>query len=375
MTSPLDVERWTLEVLRVLLSGVLITHQLSDEALGWFRAARGVVDELVAFVDEDRAAPGLQEKLEQLDARIINTRAPEFYQADFAAMATACRGEWLLKVDYDEELSLEWHDPRWREILQRKEWNHFWSQRRWLTSDRSYIATEPWWPDRQLRLFRNDPAAITFPTRLHETMQMKGAGAYLRTLAIHHHDLRLATRATREAKAAVYERQRPGNGLGFFYLPEDYDRLELPLPQVSEFDPAREILRMEALDPEELPLLSIAAKTPPAVMRPRELLWLDVKLTNHTSRVLVSASPFPVNLAYHWLDRASRTSVVFDGERSAVLPEIEPHANGAIRMFVIAPPTPGEYLLRITVVQEGVRWMDKENCPTVQDFIVEISAN
>lgn len=356
----------------MLLSGVLITHQLSAEALGWFRAARTVVDELVAFVDEDRAAPDLHEKLLQLDARIINTRSPKFYNADFGTMLNACEGDWILKIDYDEELSLEWHDPRWREILQQKDWNHFCSPRRWLTSDRSFIATEPWWPDRQLRLFRNDPAAITFPTRLHETMQMKGAGAYLRTLAIHHHDLRLATRAAREAKAAVYERQRPGNGLGFFYLPEDYDLVELPLPQVSDFDPAREILRMEAFDPEELPLLSTAAETPPTAMRPRELLWLDVKLTNGTSRALVSGSPFPVNLAYHWLDPASRAPIVFDGERSALLREIAPHAAATIRMFILAPTSPGEYLLRITIVQEGVRWMDDENSACVQDFAVAI---
>ena len=33
------------------VSGLLITHQLSEEAAGWFSHVRQIVDELVAFVD------------------------------------------------------------------------------------------------------------------------------------------------------------------------------------------------------------------------------------------------------------------------------------------------------------------------------------
>lgn len=358
----------------MLLSGVLITHQLSDEALGWFSEARDVVDELVAFVDEARAAPGLDAKLRNLGARIIHTSAPEFYQADFAAMVAACHGEWLLKIDYDEELSREWHDPHWRDILQQGEFTHFWSPRRWITSSGNYLACEPWWPDRQLRLFRNLPGEITFPTRLHETMSIKGAGGYLRTLAIHHHDLRLASRAAREAKAAVYEQQRPGNGLGFFYLHEDYSLPELPVPRESNLDPAREILRMDALSDDEAAQLALRAETPPAKMRPRELLWLKVEVMNGTARAVCSGAPFPLNFAYHWLDANSEEAVLFDGERTAVLPELPAGETAAWQMFVIAPGTAGEYLLRVTMVQERARWLDSPGSATVQDFRVSVLA-
>jgi hypothetical protein len=358
----------------VLLSGVLITHQLSDEALGWFMEARGVVDELVAFVDEDRAAPDLDTKLRQLDARIISTRAPEFYKADFRAMVHACRGEWLLKIDYDEELSREWHDARWRTILDSDEFTHFWCPRRWTTASGNYIACEPWWPDRQLRLFRNRPNEITYPTRLHETMSVGGAGAYLRTLAIHHHDLRLASRSAREAKAESYERQRPGNGLGFFYLPEDYDLPQVPLPRASEFDPAREILRMDRLTDDDVAQLTLEVAPPPEKMAARQLLWLDVSLTNRSARSIVSGSPCAVNLAYHWLDAASLAPVVFDGERTAVLPELDASATAAFKMFIMAPPAPGDYLLRLALVQEHARWLDAAGSSTVQDFSVHITA-
>ena len=357
----------------MLLSGVLITHQLSDEAVEWFSGVRGIVDELVAFVDEDRAAPDVDVKLQHLGARILNTRSAAFYNADFAAMVAACRGEWLLKIDYDEELSHEWQDPRWRdEVLRQDEFNHFWCPRRWLTTVDKYIASEPWWPDWQLRLFRNQPDAITFPNQLHETMRMNGEAGYLRTLAIHHHDLRLASRAAREAKAAGYERQRPGGGLGFFYLYEDHGLPELPLPASSEFEIGREILRMNALAEAESEQLSLNADTPPESVEAGGLFWLNAHLTNYTTQNVCAGAPHPVNLAYHWVAAATREIAVFDGERTAVLPELAAGNAGTFRMFIKAPPQPGEYLLRVALVQERVRWMDGENARTTRDFAVSV---
>lgn len=358
----------------MFLSGVLITHQLSDEATRWFADMRSVVDELVAFVDEDRAAPDLHAKLTKLDARILNTRAPEFYRADFGAMVAACRGDWLLKIDYDEELSPEWHDRRWREVVEQSEFTHFWSPRRWLTAPDKFIACEPWWPDRQLRLFRNQPAEITFPTQLHDTMQMNGPGGYLRTLAIHHHDLRLASRAAREAKAAAYEQQRPGKGLGFFYLHEDYDLPLANLPTTSAFDSDAEILRMPKLSDAGVAQLQINLADVPRSMRAGELCWLDVGLTNGSDAVVQSGAPFPLNMAYHWLDASSRSTVVYDGERTAILPPLQPDESSTFKMFVTAPATPGTYLLRLTVVQEHARWLDAEGSPTARDFRVNVIA-
>ena len=371
----MDVARCTFDVPAVLLSGVLITHQLSDEAVEWFATVRSVCDELVAFVDEDRAAPDVDRKLQHLGARILNTRSAAFYNADFGAMVAACRGEWLLKVDYDEELSREWQDTRWRdELLRQDEFNHFWCPRRWLTGRDTYIATEPWWPDWQLRLFRNQPDAITFPNQLHETMRMTGEPGYLRTLAIHHHDLRLASRAAREAKAAAYEAQRPGGGLGFFYLYEDHDLPALPLPAASEFEPGQEILRMHALSEQEIDRLALDVDGVPAEVSAGGLFWPTATFSNGTTQTICAGAPNPINLAYHWLNPAGHEPLVFDGERTAVLPELAPGKAGTFRMFIKAPPQPGEYLLRIALVQERVRWMDQANSSTARDFLVSVGS-
>ncbi|CAN5601743.1 hypothetical protein BH18VER1_BH18VER1_14850 [soil metagenome] len=334
-----------------------------------------MVDELVVFVDEHRAAPDLHDKLARLDARVLNTRAPRFFNADFGAMVAACHGDWLLKIDYDEELSAEWDDPRWREILQDTELTHFWCPRRWLTSAQTYIASEPWTPDWQLRLFRNRREEIAFPQQLHETMRMNGPAGYLRTLAIHHHDLRLASRAARELKAAEYERQRPGNGLGFFYLYEDYAPPELPVPGKSAFDPAEEILWMDKLSDADVAQLRVDAEAPAQTLAPRELFWLQAQVTNACARTVGFGTPYPLNLAYHWLDRISGEPVVFDGERTHLVPAVAPRTSAGFRMFVIAPPAPGEYLLRLALVQEHARWLDARSSSTVQDFPVSVTGS
>ncbi|MFL6584189.1 MAG: hypothetical protein ACJ8KU_06695 [Chthoniobacterales bacterium] len=357
----------------VVLTGLLITHELTDEAVGWFSKLRNVVDKLLVFVDKNPAPHDLAKKLQVLDARVVflSNNGGAIYRADLTAILAECRGDWILKVDYDEELSPEWHDPSWRENL-RSEYTHFWCARRWMVTHGRYIACAPWWPDWQLRLFRNLPDQITFPTRLHENIQIAGPGGYLRTLAIHHHHLHMAPRSIREAKAAAYERERPGHGLGFFYLPENYAPPELALPIGSDADPPREILRMPRLGDDEVGLLTIEASAAPSDAGISELFWVRVKVRNNSEHTVGVGAPFPVNLSYHWFDRRSREAVVFDGMRTPVLPGIAAGGTGMFRLFVIAPSAPAEYLLRITLVQEGARWLDQSGSPTVQDFFISV---
>ena len=358
----------------MVLTGVLVTHELSDEALGWFLSFRKLVDEFVVFADRDPASEDLKQKLRALDARLvpISGHGGAIYKADLGAMLAECHGDWIFKVDYDEELSAEWHDPRWRKILAGEQ-THFWSPRRWITAPGKYITHAPWWPDWQMRLFRNLPDQIRFPEQLHEHLRISGPAGFLRTLALHHHALRILPRTLREEKVTAYEKQRPGHGLGLFYLPENYAPREAPLPGVSDFDPARELLPMARLNDDEVALLHIDAERPPRQAQASRFFWLRVNVQNNCDHAVGVGAPFPLNLSYHWLEHASREVLVFDGERTALLPQIEPGQAATFWMFVITPAAPGEYLLQITLVQEGVRWLDGSGSPTVQDFPVSIS--
>ncbi|MFN2507911.1 MAG: hypothetical protein ABR589_03965 [Chthoniobacterales bacterium] len=287
-------------------------------------------------------------------------------------MSAACSGDWILVLDHDEELSLEWQEPRWREILHRDEFTHFWLQRRWLTPSGNFIDCEPWWPDWQMRLYRNRPGEISPPRQLHERIRVRGAGAHLRTLAIHHHDLRVASRSAREEKVASYERLKPGEGLGYYYLFEDRNPPESALPDRSDFELEREILRMPELSPEEVQALSLRAQPPPDRLRPGELVWVEVELRNRSARVLCCGSPFPLNLSYHWLEASTRAIALFDGIRTSIVPALPPGTRGRRKMFVKAPLAEGSYLLQLTMVQENLRWLESDCPELVREFSVTV---
>ena len=362
------------------VSGLVITHQLSEEGSVWLADLARVVDEVVAVVAEERAQPGLIARLEALGARVFRPRWKGFYPADdeSRAMIAACQGDWILKLDHDEELSPEWHDPAWREIVRDNARTHFWVQRRWVTAPGKFLGCEPWSPDWQLRLFRNQPEQMTFAAQLHESMTITGAAGYLRTLSIHHHDLWLCPRSAREEKARIYEELRPGHSLGYFYLHEDWEIEATALPRESAFQLETEVMRMEAIAPATAKLISLKSSAPPRFLGLRGHVWIDVAVVNGTEETLCHGAPFPMRLAYHWLHLPSRKMAVFEGLRTSLVPELGPRQTRSWSMFVVAPPLPGHYLLQVTLVQENARWLEEFNPDLVQEFeitVLEPTAN
>jgi 2-polyprenyl-3-methyl-5-hydroxy-6-metoxy-1,4-benzoquinol methylase len=86
---------------------------------------------------------------------------------------------------------------------------------------------------------------------------------------------------------------------------------------------------------------------------------LKLEIGNESSVVLASLSPHPVNISYHWLDEKATRTLVWNGERSVIVP---PLSSGMRRVFPVrvrAPGDKGRYLLRLTLVQEAVRWFDE----------------
>ena len=90
----------------------------------------------------------------------------------------------------------------------------------------------------------------------------------------------------------------------------------------------------------------------------------DVTFTN------VSSKPWPsrpdpggknaVNLSYHWLDR-KRQMVVLDGLRTPLPRDLKPGESVTLRASIRTPEKPGEYLLHVTLVQEGVAWFSEKD--------------
>jgi hypothetical protein len=87
-------------------------------------------------------------------------------------------------------------------------------------------------------------------------------------------------------------------------------------------------------------------------------LWAQCEVINGTSQRLGSYHPAPIHLSYHWFD-ADRDIIIFEGLRSPLIPSLDPGISGIYELKIAPPPDPGEFCLRITLVQEGVRWFDE----------------
>jgi hypothetical protein len=63
-----------------------------------------------------------------------------------------------------------------------------------------------------------------------------------------------------------------------------------------------------------------------------------------------------VNLSYRWLDAASSSVLVTDGARGGLATALAPGESRDVSVMVRAPAEPGRYVLRLSMVQEGVAW-------------------
>src|SRR5256714_10212371 len=87
-------------------------------------------------------------------------------------------------------------------------------------------------------------------------------------------------------------------------------------------------------------------------------------LTNTGTDAWKTTAPGLVNLSYHWYDAAGVT-VLWDGARTPLGGDVAPTQQRVVQLAVTAPSTPGSYLLRIALVQEGVGWLPPSNPYTI----------
>jgi hypothetical protein len=352
------------------VSGLLLTHHITDEAMPWLLELRALVDEFVVLVDTQLADDCTRARISQLATRTEEFAPDGVAEAFLSKGVGACRTDWILRLDSDEELSMEWHDGAWRELLALGDYNYFWIPRRWITSPGKYLPVHPWFPDYQIRLFRNEPSKIRFGTTLHGVMEIPGRYAYIRSLAIHHHVLSLLSRAKREEKVRFYD-TLPGGGLGHYYLYEDYELPQAPVPS-GTFEIQNELLHMGMLFEGEIRAVSIQASGIVTACIPRQLFWPTVRISNETERMICSDPPFPVNLAYHWIETASGRVVVHDGDRTPLFRPLPPKSEVEVSMLVVAPVLSGDYRLQITLVQEGIQWFEQRHASIIQEFVVTV---
>jgi hypothetical protein len=86
----------------------------------------------------------------------------------------------------------------------------------------------------------------------------------------------------------------------------------------------------------------------------------------------VSAPPNPVNLSYRWLEGPPGAPLA-EGLRSPLPRPLPPGDAVECRYALEVPAVPGNYTIRVTLVQEHVRWFDEvdtANGPTMRLRVV-----
>lgn len=98
---------------------------------------------------------------------------------------------------------------------------------------------------------------------------------------------------------------------------------------------------------------------------------LPVRVENRSSISVQSRSPYPVYLSYHLLTPEGET-LVYDGKRTPFLRRLSPGESADVVMDIdIGNVSEGAFILRVTLVQEGVMWLDEE-ARVFEDFRIEI---
>ena len=348
-----------LELLRPLASQVVVALDERAEA----QAARlaAVADEVILFPHRDPC------------------------DSPIPWLHAQCHGSWILNLDDDEVPSsgLLAHLP---ELLAAPV-THWWLPRRWLVgTHETFLDEPPWVPDYQLRLYRNDPATLSFSDEFHRPVVVSGPAGFARD-PLWHLDCILNPFERRRQKAIAYERARRGMrvaGLahnGGFYLPElspgartsRVPRPDLRLIRTVLAEPlpvagtrqgsVRRVSREEvdALWPGEPYDRSLYTAT---LTRVDTLARLPV-LGRHTVTVAVEnlsgrmwgrgsqASPL-IQVGTRWLGEDG--DLVEDGIHTPLPADLPSGDSLDVPVHLRAPRRPGSYRLSIDLVHEHVRW-------------------
>jgi hypothetical protein len=107
----------------------------------------------------------------------------------------------------------------------------------------------------------------------------------------------------------------------------------------------------------------LSSSAPVHTLRVNEQVTLPVTVKNSGTEIWpATADPtgkYVVHLSYHWLANAG-TVVVRDGVRTELPQDLAPGEAVALAATLQAPAEAGEYVLRLTMVQEQVAWFENQ---------------
>jgi hypothetical protein len=376
------------------LSVCCMTSDPPERVVRALAPLRGIAEQIVVAVD----ARVEDDRLGAYDAV-----ADEIYRFNYrpsverprAWLASRCRCDWILWLDGDEVLSPDLVAAL-PELLRGDHLAQYLFTRRWLFADTGHwIEENPWWPDFQIRLIRNEPTTMWFG-RMHQAFGSAIPAHYV-DLPIYHLACVVTSVGERLAKASRYDDVAPGRtspGGGPFnqvlQVPERYATLRPQLVPPGDRAVIDHVLAaprhvgasrldirfahddvIDAVSPDRnlgdddyhARITVIDRDTRFAPGCPRGLL-VRVHNDGATTWPYGSFSWPAIRLAAHWHD-SNGELVVWDGERTPFPCALRGGDDLLVAMNLTPPNVPGLYRLTLDVVDEGRRWFECETELTV----------
>lgn len=126
----------------------------------------------------------------------------------------------------------------------------------------------------------------------------------------------------------------------------------------------------EKLAPDEMKITITGVASAVCHVGDRGLLH-HVQLRNNGSSLFVSRGTYPVNFAYH-VYTMDGNLLLFDGMRTPLDGTLAPgEAVEEDVLFDVSHWVAGSYIVRVTLVQEGVKWFDEVSADNVLEVLIE----
>lgn len=335
---------------------------------------RDVADEIVVIVG-DRIADADLEPIESVADRTLVAPFPLPFATNVDWLLEQCSGDWVLRVDGDEVVSSslvnfllagDWHGDA----------THLRVPRRWLVEEGyEWITSNPWWPDLQLRLIKNEPGVLRVDLRAHVPIVANGPGRILEA-PIYHLDLIDRELEPRRVDSRRALRRHPGVrtegglGVGVIYTPE----LLTPAPPTEPVPDEDRTFIDAAIQKNHRIATHKPARTTEAAattFRGRsasiELVHPDtqgfsgrrfemlVTIANTGSERLDPFAAAPFRLGLQWLTTDGAPD---PAEARSDLPSaLEPGDKETVLTVAEIPGLPGPYALSVGAVDEGQQWL------------------
>jgi hypothetical protein len=116
--------------------------------------------------------------------------------------------------------------------------------------------------------------------------------------------------------------------------------------------------------PIDYALASMEVLSKPTRLRAGATVTYQVKVNNSGSTPWPSSGPMLVCCCYHIVDTKGDT-VIWDGERSVLPGDVAPGEHAQVPVAVTLPEHAGNYILRLTLLQEGAAWFDEQGAASV----------